>query len=186
MTNPRLASRYAQSLLDIAEEQKNLSDVLNDMKFIKSTINNSRELELFLSSPIIKADKKINAITQLFEGKVSALTIKFIQLLIQKGRESNLYEIAGSFESIYDEKHKLKKIKVTSAVPMNDEIKAKVMKIAQSIAPDYELKIEEIIDTDIIGGFIIEIGDKLYDASIKTELFKIKKQFQTNEYIANF
>lgn len=185
MTNPRLAYRYAQSLIDIAQEQKVLSEVLHDMNFIRTTISASRELELFLSSPIIKADKKSAAIDQIFESKTNPLTIKFIQLLINKGRESNLYEIATSFESLYDEMHKVKKIKVTSAVPMTEAIKNVVVAKAQSMVPGYELKVDEIINPDIIGGFIIEVGDKLYDASVKTELYKIKKQFLSNDYIAN-
>jgi len=183
MTNPRLASRYAQSLLDIAQEQNVLNDVLADMKLIQAAISDSRELQLFLSSPIIKGDKKMNALNQLFEGKVQSLTLKFIQLLITKGREANLFDISASFEKLFDEKNKVKSIKVTTAVPMTDDVKKTVIAKAQQFVQGYDLKVEEIIDPELIGGFIIEVDDKLYDASVKTELYKIKKQFLSNAYI---
>lgn len=184
MTNPRLASRYAQSLLDIAEEQNVLPAVVQDMKLISNTIAQSRELEIFLSSPIIKADKKANGLKEIFQSQVNPLTLKFVNLLINKGRESNLFDIAQSFQNLNDEKNKIKKVKATTAIPMNDGIKGTVIAMAQKIVPGYQIAIEEIINPDIIGGYILEVDDKLYDASVRTELNKIKKQFMSNSYEA--
>lgn len=109
--------------------------------------------------------------------------MKFIHLMISKGRESNLIEIATAFQNQYNDLKMIKEISVTTAVPMNEEVRSIVSRKAAELAPGKTVTIKETVNPDIIGGFIIEIDDKLYDASVRKELNEIKKQFSQNAYI---
>src|SRR6187455_3025266 len=101
MLNPRLASRYAKSLIDLAVEQKALEVTLKDIQLIDATIRGSRELALMLKSPVIKADKKDAVVNAVFSGRLTPLTQAFIRLLTFKGREDVLGEVASSFIAQY-------------------------------------------------------------------------------------
>src|SRR5690606_25691089 len=103
MQNPRLASRYAKSLLDIAIEQNNLEQVLADMKMIHQVNETSPDFVLLLKSPVVKGDKKLSIINTIFEGKLQVVTLSFIELMIKKGREFYLPEIAATFLNQYKE-----------------------------------------------------------------------------------
>lgn len=183
MPNPRLASRYAKSILDLSIEQDQLDAVLKDMQYLNAVVSESRDFQLLLQSPIIKADKKKSIIDEVLSSKVSDLTMKFIHLMISKGRESNLTEIATAFQNQYNDLKMIKEVSVTTAVPMNEEVSAIVSRKAAELAPGKTVAIKEIVNPDIIGGFIIEIDDKLYDASVRKELNEIRKQFSQNAYI---
>lgn len=185
MSNPRLASRYAKSILDLSIEQNQLEEVLKDMQLLNAMVTQSRDLELLLLSPIIKADKKKSIMDELLKGKTSDLTTRFLHLMISKGRESNLSEIAAAFQQQYNQLKKIQEVQVTTAIPMNDEVRALVNQKIAEMVPGKTIEINEAINPEIIGGFIIEIEDKLYDASVKTELYNIKKQFSQNVYVPN-
>src|SRR5690606_33075711 len=113
MPNPRLAARYAKSLLDLAKEQNNVDVVLSDMKTIETAVQESRELNLFLQSPLIKADKKVSALNAIFKGKISAATTAFITLLVKKGREANLLEMTKAFEAQYQALNNVQTVQIT-------------------------------------------------------------------------
>src|SRR5690606_8636594 len=108
---------------------------------------------------------------------------KFIHLLISKGRESYLLEVANAFQDQYDAVKNIKKIHVTTAVPMTEDVRKKVIAKAQQIVPGFKIQTEETVNPSIIGGFIIEVEGKRYDASVLHELNEIKKQFSKNIFV---
>lgn len=184
MQNPRLASRYAKSLMDLAIEQNNLDTVLADMKLVDGACSQSRELIAVLRSPIIAADKKQNVITSIFGSRFNALTQGFLKLLISKGREANLPEIAHSFIAMYKEMKNIKTVKLTTAMPLNEatklNLKAKIVTALQG----KEVEMHEAVNPDLIGGFVLEMDDKLFDASIRRDLNDVKTQFLKNIYVS--
>src|SRR5215510_11330087 len=103
MPNPRLASRYAKSLIDLALEKGELEKVFADMQWLQQVIKGSRDFANLLRSPIIKADKKDKIVEAIIGGNVTNITSLFIRLIIVKGRESNLAEIITAFISQYKE-----------------------------------------------------------------------------------
>src|SRR3954468_3199428 len=102
MPNPRLATRYAKSLIDLSVERNQLEVVYNDMQFLKQVTNGSREFVNLLRSPVINADKKQAVIDAITKGKISELTALFINLLIAKGREKDMPEIITAFIEQYN------------------------------------------------------------------------------------
>ncbi|MDQ2718949.1 MAG: ATP synthase F1 subunit delta [Bacteroidota bacterium] len=182
MSNPRLAQRYAKSLIDLAKELNQLDPVHEDMQTLQAILMN-RDFVLMLDSPIIKSDKKNKIISAITNGKISKITETFLQLLCNKNRESNLPGIVTSFLTQYNTLKGLHNAKLTTAYPINDDLKNTfVTKIKASSSIDH-LNLETEIDEKIIGGFILEMDGKLIDASILRDLNDVRKQFANNDYI---
>lgn len=183
MPNPRLAGRYAKSLIDLAIERDQLESTYKDILFLHSICKKSREFVILLKSPVIKADKKIAILESLAEGKLTELTAGFNRLLINKGRESYLPEIITAFIDQYKQHKGIHTIKLVTAVPVSEAVKEQIISQVQreSNLKNIELKAE--VNEDIIGGFKLEIGDTLVDASILYDLNKIRAQFLNNDFI---
>jgi F-type H+-transporting ATPase subunit delta len=181
MQNPRLANRYAKSLLDLAIESGQLDAVQKDMQLMQALCKH-REMANLLKSPVINPDKKQAVLDQVTGGKITELTASFNRLLIRKGRESVLSQIAEAFISQYKDYKKIKVVKLTTAVPVSDAIKKNIVsKVQQNGVGQVELQTE--VDPEIIGGFILQIGDKLIDTSVAYDLNNISKQFMNNDFV---
>lgn len=182
MQNPRLASRYAKSLVDLSSEKGQLEAVHADMLFMQQLAKTNPDVVTLLKSPIVKPDKKQQILAAIFEGRISLITAAFVKLLVAKGRESNLPEIAQEFGRQYDILKNISKVKITTAVPLDaavlDLIKSKVQS-----GTDMQVKLETAVNADLIGGFVLETDNKLFDASVLRDLNDIKKQFAENIYV---
>jgi F-type H+-transporting ATPase subunit delta len=183
MNNPRLAGRYAKSLLDLAIEQDQLDAVYQDMKMVKQLCHQNPDFTAVLKSPVITADKKEKIIAAVLLNKVNKLTGLFITLLINKTRESNLPEISDTFIRQYNELKNIHKVKITTAVPMSKELEDAMVSRIRTNADYQNIELETVVDESLIGGYKFEMGDMLIDASILRDLNDVKKQFMSNEYI---
>ncbi len=180
MSISRVTARYAKSLIELASERGELETVKKDMDYFLGALQ-SRELVLFLKSPIISADKKRSVFHAVFDGKISKTTFEFFRIVIQKGREEYLQEIVKEFIEQYKQINGISTVTITTAAPMTEsalsEIKAKLLASNETMD---KLDIHTLVDPDIIGGFIIEIGDKSYDASVAHTLENLKKELTAN------
>jgi len=182
MSVVRIASRYAKSLLELAQEQGKLETVKEDIATFNKVLEN-RDFELLVKSPIIQAEKKRSIFKSIFEGKVDDLSAAFFDIIIRKGRESVLGEIAKSFEEQYRTSQNITRAKVTTASSMSasqlDRLKASLSDL--DITGAVELETAE--DPSLIGGFVLEVEDRLYDASVKNKLAELKKEILDNTLI---
>jgi F-type H+-transporting ATPase subunit delta len=184
MQNPRLASRYAKSLLDLTVEQNSLDSTLKDMQTIDRVCKTSHDFTNMLRSPIINADKKHSIITAIFGNSISALSNAFVSLLINKGRESNLPEIAEAFVSQYNVMKNIKTVKLTTAVAVDDKVKNNILEKVLSGMPNNAVELETVVDEKLIGGFVLEMEDKLFDASVRKNLLEFRTAVLDNSYIS--
>lgn len=179
----RVAYRYAKSLLDIAVDQNNLEAINNDMSVIKEALNN-KDLRLLVKSPIIKPTKKIAIFKEIFGGSVDKVTMAFLEIVTKKGRENILLDLTTAFDEQYKKLQHVTGVKLTTAAPISDadlaEIKSNLLK---STATDEAVEVETAVDADLIGGFVLEMGDKMYNASVAYQLEQVKKKFSENKYI---
>jgi F-type H+-transporting ATPase subunit delta len=184
MPNPRLASRYAKSLMDIAVEQNSVETVLNDLKSLDDVCHKSRDFAVLLRSPVAKADKKLAVVKAIFDGHISNLTMSFITLMTHKGREEYLQEIVQAFIQQYNELKNIKVVKLTTAHPVNDTVKNAILgKVAKALEGNtIDLKVE--VKPELIGGFVLEVEDKLFDASVRRDLNDIRSSLLDNSYIS--
>ncbi len=183
MTNPRLAVRYAKSLLDLAAEQNQLDAVFNDMKLLDNICKTNSDFANVLKSPIIKADKKNKIIDSVTTGRISTLTASFIKLLGGKGRESNLPEIISAFIEQYNISKGIHKAKLTTAVELTETMKNDFIAKIKTAEGVENIELETAVNESLIGGFVLEMEGKLADASILRDLRDVKKQFLNNDYI---
>jgi len=182
MSVTRIASRYAKSILDLAKERGELETVLGDMETVQGAMD-SRDLVLLLKSPVIKTDKKSQIFNMIFDGKLTKLSSEFFNIVMRKGREKYIPNIASEYIEAYKKLKKISSITLTTAEALDPAIiEAIEKKLLASQATEEKVDIESHVDPSIIGGFIIEIGDKLYDDSVKGKLDKLKKTFTKNEY----
>jgi F-type H+-transporting ATPase subunit delta len=182
MLNTRVAGRYAKSLVDLSLERNMLEKVYEDMLYLKRLLND-REFVLMLKSPIVTADKKQAILNALTNGRISNLTASFNTLLIRKGRETNMPEVIDAFIEQYKAHKKIRVVKLTTASEVSEEMKNSIVSKVKGMGEMDNIELISIVDPSIIGGFILKIGDQVYDTSISNELNNISKQFQNNDYI---
>ncbi|MEP6676291.1 MAG: ATP synthase F1 subunit delta [Ferruginibacter sp.] len=183
MNNPRLAGRYAKSLVGLATEQNQLEAMYNDMKYLQSIFKSNADVVALLRSPIINADKKEKIIAAITTTNIGKLSYAFIKLLIDKGRERNLPEIADEVITQYNTIHNIHKVKITTAVPMSEDLKNTVINKLKVDAALENIELETAVNEELIGGFVLETQGNLVDASILRDLKDVRKQFLNNDYI---
>jgi F-type H+-transporting ATPase subunit delta len=185
MTNPRLAERYAKSLIDLALENSKLEEVHQDAQRIIQLCKLSRDFDIMLKSPIIKGDKKAAVINELSKGKVTELTRLFLNLLVRKGRESNLREIMQVFCEKYDFIKGISRVNLTTAVPVGDDIVALMVKKLEKETNLTNISINKKVDESLVGGFVLEYNNFLIDRSVRRFLKEVKKEYNRNDYQYN-
>lgn len=186
MKNLRVAARYAKSLVDLAQDQKKLEAIKDDMEQLQSLLSN-RDFYMLLKSPVVNPTKKQQILEAILgKAEVDELTMAFAKILVVKGRESNLPEIADAFLKSYKEIMHITTVKVTSATKLSDaqvnEIQAKLL---ADDSTDQAVEIETVVNPDLIGGFVLEYDGKVYDASVQHKLKELRKEFsQQNVYVS--
>ncbi len=173
----RIASRYAKSIIDLAVETNQLEEVLADMKSFKKATEN-RDLYLLIKSPIVNVTKKQQVFTALFDGKQTELTSKFFKIVLTKGREMYLPEIADEFMVQYKKFKHISSVKLITASALTAETVSKIkQKLVGSEVTDDNVELQTEVNPDILGGFVLDFGDRLYDASVAHKLEELKKEF---------
>ena len=183
MPNPRLAGRYAKSLIDLATEQNQLEVVYKDMQYLQAVCKSSAEFVNVMRSPVINPDKKQKILAALAEGRLSNLTSLFNKLLVSKTREEYLPEIVNAFIEQYNALKGIHKVKLTTAEAVSEELKQSIVNKIKSETSLQNIELETAVKEELIGGFVLEFNNNLVDASIARDLRDIKKQFRENIYV---
>lgn len=183
MPNPRLAARYAKSLLDLAIEKGELEKVHADMQVLQAICKGNRDFVALLKSPVIKNETKLKIVQAVTAGKTGELTDAFNRLLITKNRESNLPEVITAFINLYKEYKNIYTVQLTTAVPASEALKQQILTHLRQTTQMEKIELETRVDEDIIGGFVLQVGDKLVDASVAYDLKEVARQFENNDFI---
>lgn len=186
MADARVASRYVKSLLGLAVEQGVLEAVNTDMQFFDKVCHSNRDFVLMLKSPIIRHEKKKEILNKLFSGRVHPLTMLIIDILTKKNRESLLPSIATEFHNAYNVYKGIGKASVISTIPVDNELRSELVALVKKLSNKTQVELEEKVDKDLIGGFILNVGDRQIDASIKNKLKTLKNKFSENPFIKQF
>jgi F-type H+-transporting ATPase subunit delta len=183
MADSRAASRYVKSLIGLAVERKALEDVHRDMLLFSKAIKDSRQLEVLLLSPVIKHDKKLAILKQIFSGKVTALTMSFFEIITRKNREPLLADIAHQFHNVYNDFKGIGRAQVTTTLPLDAALREEFERLVKKYSAKERVELVEKVDPDLIGGFVLNVGDRQIDASIKSKIKTLKLKFTQNPYI---
>jgi F-type H+-transporting ATPase subunit delta len=174
MKGTKAATRYAKALLELAVENKKSEAISNDMRAFSSAYNDTKDFQVFLDSPVINAEKKNEIFNKLF-GNFDSLTISFIQLITKNGREGFLPAIAASFDLQLKAHLGIVPVTLISAGTLDAATKTAIVDKVQATV-NGKLEIDEKIDTSLIGGFVIRMGDNRIDASISNQLNNLKQR----------
>lgn len=183
MPNPRLAKRYAKSLIDLSIERNELEKIYTDMQLLSGICKSNRDFVNMLRSPVINPDVKVKIMNAVLAGKITELTTVFTKLLVRKGREGNLPEICTAFIQQYKEYKNIYTVKLTTATALSNELKNAIIDRVRATSEMQNIELETEVNKDLIGGFVLQAGDKLIDASVAYDLKLIAKQFENNDFI---
>ena len=163
-------SRYAQALLDLAEEAKSLPRVEKDLKSFKAMYASSADLKRVAESPIIATEDKVASLTAVAkQAKLSVLTQQFIGIVAENRRAADLPGIISAFNEIVARRRGSQVAKVTSAAKLTAaQLSAIKAQLKKSLGRPVD--IETSVDPDLLGGFVVQVGSRLYDSSLKTKL----------------
>lgn len=185
MINPRISERYAKALLDLSIERDMVGEVFEDMNLIESVCNSNPDFRHMLNSPLIKNERKIKVIHEIFRDSLHPLSIKYMELLIRKRRESLLDEIAKAFNVLYRKHKNIRLVYVTSVAPLEEKVRTEIKNI---VAGDSgaDIRIIEKTDPSLIGGLIVKIENTIFDDSVRRKLKDLRKEFSTNVFKGSF
>lgn len=178
MEGTRAAKRYAKAVLNLAKDQNTIEAVNNDLTLITNTVTNSKDLSDMLQNPVLRSEIKKSALLEVFKNS-NAITIGLINTLISNKRINILSEVASRYNQLYDKYRGSEVAIVTTAIPLTDDLKSKVLAKAKELT-GIDIVVKNIVDESIIGGFILRVGDIQYNASITNKLNKLKREFKLN------
>lgn len=175
MSNYRVARRYALAFLRSAEDKHQLEETTKDVELIRSAVLQNRELRLMLASPIVQKEKKKSIVGELFGRRVGSITLKFLQLVIEKDREKELPNILEQFLKLVDEKRGIVRVEVTAAVEFTEKQKKLLRErletyTGKTVVPSFRF------DRSILGGFVVRLDDRIIDASVVRQLDLLREK----------
>ena len=179
MSEIQVASRYAKSLIDLAQEQNVLEPVRQDIELFIKICKENPELRAVLANPIISLDKKAAILSSIFTGKVNQLILNYFKIVVNKGRSEILYATAKEFTNSYNVLKNIVKARVSSAAPLSEKSRKQIEDAVKEVTKG-EVVLETTVDPNLIGGYVLTVGDKQLDTSISSSLKKLKKEFSSH------
>jgi len=185
MSEFRVATRYAKSLLDLAIQQNVLEEIHRDMQLFSQICDENRDFTLLLKNPIINHDKKQHILEQIFKNWVHPITSSFFEIITRKNRESVLAAIAKELHRQYNIFKGVDEAKVTTTFPIDEQLRERFKQIVTQAegSGDGGVLLEEVVDENMIGGFVLKIGGQQIDESLQSKLKELKLKFSHNPFI---
>ena len=172
-----VGARYAKSLLDLAKEQGIAETMYTDMKFVKQTLAQNRQLAVVLKNPIVRAEKKNSVMKAVFTSRLNPLTMAFFQIVANKNREGVIDSIAEQFVIQYEKLKGVERATIITTMPLTDTLREQFKAIVMKNTTGKSVELDEKIDPKLIGGYILRVGDQQIDGSIRSQLNDIRLQF---------
>jgi F-type H+-transporting ATPase subunit delta len=176
MSDFRIANRYAEALLTAAEEQRALTQIGEDLAMILRITRESRDLQLFLKSPVVNKEKKLEVLEAVFASRIQPLTLQFIRLLTEKAREGLLPQMIEAFFRLQDSRSGTVNIAVNAASNLSEEQKTRLAKRFETFT-EKKVRLQFTLDKRLIGGFVARVGDVVLDGSVKRQLETLRRRF---------
>jgi len=179
MNESKISVRYAKALFELGKEKDLLDAFVTDINLIDSICKESADFVLMLDSPVVKTSQKRSAVKGIFTDKINANTLNFLDLVVQNRREMYLKDISRNFLALCRKNKGVLSATLTTASAIEEEGKKKLSNVLEK-AFDSKIELNEVIDKDIIGGFVIRVEDQQLDASVSNQLTQIKRELLSN------
>ena len=185
MKNPKLSSRYAKALFDFAGEKNQIEEVHEDLLLFANTLKENRELQMLLRNPVIESHQKHQIFEGIFNGTLHDTSYQFLDVLLKKKREPALDTICEEFFKLYKSSKNIKTVTITTAQPLGDALKSKVLTMLTE-QTRANIDLVQVVDPEIIGGFVIKMDDYYLDSSILSKINKLRQEFSQNSFQVQF
>ena len=180
----KISVRYAKALYLLGKEKGLLDSIKGDIVLIAGTLQTNTDFKSVIESPVIKPSQKTKAVVAVFKGKIQDITLNFLDVLIKNKRESSLGGICRRFLDIYAQEKGIKTALITTASPLDAQVNKM---LAEILAKEFNAKIEveHKQNPEILGGYILKVGDQQYDASVANSLRKMKQALVKTDFSKN-
>lgn len=176
MSAYRVARRYAEAALELAEEQKQGERLAVDLDVVWKVMKESREFIALLKSPVISKDKKRALLAEIFRSKLSGFTFNFLNLIVDKGREDVLDDIIKEYYKLRDDRLGIVTLDVRAANDLTKDQQQTIVKRFEGITQK-KIRVAFSIDKQLKGGFVARVGDTVYDGSVRRQLELLRERF---------
>ena len=176
MSEITVANRYAKALIDLAQENNSLEATYGDMLAFEKVVDDNPVLEAILKNPIIPLGKKKGIVREIFKGQLNKVTSSYLDIVISKGRSAVLFASAQQFVIQYNKIKGVVTAHVTSAIELSSKAKQEIIDLVKKDFSAKEVILKEKVNADLIGGFILRVGDRQFDGSISHNLDKLRKE----------
>ena len=170
---PEVARVYAEALFDVAKEKGRLDEIGEQLGEFVDALDGDRDLQVFFFSPYFSSAEKVGGLKRAIDGADPEL-VNFLELLIEKNRMTEVFRVRRQFEQLWKLENKRIDVTVTSAVELDSAV---VEKIGEEIERQTGRKVElaSRVDDEILGGIVLQVGNMVLDASIRSRLEKLRK-----------
>jgi len=185
MRRPKVARRYAKAFFEFSQEQDKLEDIIKDIRLIEGVFSENKEFRTIICSPIIRAEKKINILNEIFKTRIDTISLQYLTLVLRKGRECELDLICDEYDKLYKKFKRIVTLTIQSAETLGKDI---VESIRQKIKSYLEMEIEiiEQINPKLIGGIRLQFDGYLLDASVQGYMDKLRTKLVDKSYEVSF
>jgi F-type H+-transporting ATPase subunit delta len=181
MNESKISVRYAKALFALARESGSLDALRKDMELMVQCIREIPELMFVIQSPVIKSVEKIRLFGAMFGGSFQPMTISFINLVLEKHREEYLEGISRYFLRLIKDEQGIQPADVVTAIALDDSLRKSILNLIAQKFNKNTVELHESVDQDLIGGFVLRIGDKQIDASIARKLKNIQQELRNTQ-----
>ena len=181
MENYRINVNYAKALFLLATDTNEIDVVCKDMELVNKVCEENRILNVVFSNPTMKDSKKIAIINELFENAVSRTSMAFLNFVVRKHRAVSLRGISGAYLELYRKHEGIVLSELRTATDVDEATKATVTKILEDFTHK-KVQLNTVTDSNMIGGFCVEFDNNMYDARVRTQIERLRKEFSVNKY----
>ncbi|MFZ5597551.1 MAG: F0F1 ATP synthase subunit delta [Bacillota bacterium] len=177
MLRGAVGGRYAEALYEIAEREKAVEVIEQELLAVESVIRENRDLQKVLYHPRITPEDKKSLLGELLSGKVSEVTMEFLKLLVDRQREQFLSDIVSYYTAMANKARNVIEARVASAIEMNADEKKQLAGMLKKITGQ-KVQTSYKVDPSLIGGVVVRIGDRVIDGSIRTRLATLREHLR--------
>ena len=171
-----VSKTYGDALFALAVEEHMVDQLYEEAQAVAQILRENTELTRLMNHPKIEKEEKIKIITDIFTGKVSEELVGLLRMIVDKG---HFEQVDSVFTYFIDEVKEYKNIGtayVTSAMELSDAQKAAVEKRLLETTKYVKFEMHYDVDSELIGGMVIRIGDRVVDSSVRTKLYDLTRE----------
>lgn len=178
MSQNIIAERYALALFELAKEQGSVEKVAEEMRVVKKVFNENPHFQVLLTAPNLSIEQKKQVMNEVF-AKASPLVSQILTLLVDRNRQNEVVSVAESFIHHVNEEKGIATAQVHTVRPLNEKETAAISATFAKKVGKISLNIENIVDSNLLGGLKVRIGNRIFDGSLRGKLDRLERTITT-------